>query len=133
MSIQRKTLKVERTPEEKKRLADIREKFQREKPGLDELIASGEYEGPVRLGDYLELAALTKALKEARQHAGISLGELAAAAKIDKAALSKLENAVNQNPTITTLQRYAMAIGKRIAFKIIDAEPPRGKKRAARK
>lgn len=133
MSIQRKTLRIERTAEEKKCLADIRERFQREKPGLDELIASGEYEGPVRLGDFLEVAALTNALKKTRQHAGISLGELAAAAKIDKAALSKLENAVNQNPTITTLQRYAMAIGKRIAFKIVDAEPPRGKKRASRK
>ncbi|HUY91188.1 MAG TPA: helix-turn-helix transcriptional regulator [Pirellulales bacterium] len=133
MSIERKTLKIERSPEEKKRLADVREKFQREKPGLDELIASGEYEGPVRLGDFLELAALTKALKEARQNAGISLGELAAATKIDKAALSKLENAVNQNPTITTLQRYALAIGKKIAFKIIDAEPPRGKKLASKK
>ena len=70
MSIQRKTLKVERTSEEKKRLADIREKIQREKPGLDELIASGEYEGPVRLGDFLELAALTKALKEAEPPRG---------------------------------------------------------------
>lgn len=54
MSIQRKTLKIERTPEEKKRLEEIREKFQREKPGLDELIASGEYEGPVRLGKIID-------------------------------------------------------------------------------
>ncbi len=50
----------ERTPEEQARINAIRERFQAEKPSPDELIASGEYEGPVTLGECLDKMTATK-------------------------------------------------------------------------
>ena len=42
---------------------------------------------------------------------------------IDKAALSRLENGVHDNPTVETLMRYATAIGKRLTWKLEDLAP----------
>ena len=42
---QRTFRKSERTPEERAELEAEREYFARERPGLEDLIASGEYEG----------------------------------------------------------------------------------------
>ena len=50
MSIKREQRKIERTPEEQARIDALREKYQQEKPGPDQVAASGEYEGPVQAG-----------------------------------------------------------------------------------
>ncbi len=56
--------KIERTPEEQARINAIRERFQTEKPSIDELFASGEYEGPVTLGTYLNIVDLLAACEK---------------------------------------------------------------------
>jgi hypothetical protein len=53
MEFRRVHRKTDRTPEELAWLKEIREKFQRERPGLDDLAASGEYDGPFRHGDVM--------------------------------------------------------------------------------
>ncbi|MCC6580138.1 MAG: helix-turn-helix transcriptional regulator [Phycisphaeraceae bacterium] len=50
-------------------------------------------------------------LKAERQRQGLSLTDLSRRSGIDKAALSRLENAANANPKLDTLVRYAEAIG----------------------
>jgi len=110
----------ERTPEELARIRAIRDHFQRTRPGPDELIASGEYDGPFLHGAYLDLRQALATLKRAREAQDLSLAEVAERSGIDKAALSRLENGHNPNPTIDTLARYADALGKRFAWAIED-------------
>jgi transcriptional regulator with XRE-family HTH domain len=113
---------TERTPEERARLQALREQFQKEKPALEDLVASGEYDGPVPQGAYLELRRVLHALRSERQRQGLSLADVAARSGIDKAALSRLETGKQINPTIDTLWRYAQALGKRLAWGVLDEE-----------
>jgi len=64
-----------------------------------------------------ELAA---ALKAERERCGLSLTDVASRSGIDKAALSRIENAANLNPQLDTLWRYAEAIGVELR---IDLKP----------
>lgn len=102
----------------------IRERFQKERPTLEQLIASGEYAGPIPHGAYLDLIAFLVELKKAREAAGLSLADVEERSGIDKAALSRLENGISGNPTIETLIRYAAAIGKQIKWGLEDAPAP---------
>ena len=45
----------ERTPEELAELRAERTRFSRERPGPEELMAAGEYEGPYRQGNIMAL------------------------------------------------------------------------------
>ena len=120
MEFRRRQVKIERTEEEKARLKAVRERFQREKPTSEQLVAGGEYNPPIRQIEYWELMQTAAALKKAREAAGMSLREVAEKMAIDAAALSRLENGVNDNPTIDTLFRYANSLGKQIVVQIVD-------------
>ncbi len=122
MVVERIYRKTARTPEEKARIEAIREKFQREKPSLEDLIASGEYDGPVPQGAYLELRRLMHLLRTARERQGLSLADIAERTGIDKAALSRLETGKQINPTIDTVWRYAHAVGKQLQWLVISNE-----------
>jgi hypothetical protein len=63
---------------------------------------------------------LVEDLVRARTAAGISMGEVARRSGIDLAALSRLENGIQANDTMATIQRYARAIGKRVAWRLED-------------
>ena len=52
MKFRRRQVKIERTEEEKARLKAVRERFQREKPTSEQLVASGEYNPPIRQSEY---------------------------------------------------------------------------------
>src|SRR5687768_17469835 len=112
--------KIERTPEERARLQAIREKFQREKPSLKKLVESGDAPPPMPLGTYLEIQALLHRLKKEREAAGLSLADVAERTGMDRAAISRLENGHQPNPTIDTLARYAAALGKAIVWSVSD-------------
>lgn len=105
-----------RTKKEVERLHAIREKYQREKPALSEVLGSGEHD-VVSQGDYLGLMSAIAALKRARQDRKLSLATVAKRSGIDKAALSRLENGLNSNPTFATLDTVARAIG--VAIRIV--------------
>lgn len=107
----------------------LREKYQRSRPTLAELTASGDYEPPISQGEYWDLMNILVALRKARAAACLSLAEMKRRTGIDRAAHSRLENAVTDNPTIETLSRYAGALGKRLVVKIVDAHP-KGRGRA---
>ncbi len=111
------------TAEDRARHKAIREKFQKERPTPQQLLESGEYSGPIPHGVYLSLIAAIIELKKAREAAGLSLADVAERSGIDKAALSRLENGVHDNPTVDTLMRYAAALGKKLVWSLQDLAP----------
>jgi DNA-binding XRE family transcriptional regulator len=113
-----------RTPEEIARHKAIRERFQKEKPSLEQLVASGEYNEPLPLGEHLSIRQAIFALKKAREAAGLSLADVAERTGIDKAALSRVETGQNMNPTVATLCRYADALNKRWKWDLLDEIAP---------
>ena len=55
-----------------------------------------------------------KILKAERQAQRLSLSDVEQRSGIGRAALSRLENETEPNPTVTTLNRYAEALGKKL-------------------
>ncbi len=118
MTIQRIHRKTERTPEEQARIEAIRQYYQTRRPTPDELLASGDVGEFVPLGEYLSLLSMVRALKKERELRGLSLATIAERSGIDKAALSRLENGLQTNPTVDTLYRYASAIGVELVWSV---------------
>jgi hypothetical protein len=58
--------KVDRTPEGVARVKALRAKFQKERPTVEQLLASGEYTEPVHLRVYLETKLLLHRLNMER-------------------------------------------------------------------
>jgi DNA-binding XRE family transcriptional regulator len=103
---------IQWTAEEKARRKAIRDRFDNDRPPLDQLLESGEYNRPVLNGVYLALQSFLGKLQHARAQAGLSLEDVARLSGIGKSALSRLENGQQLNPTINTLGRLAAALGK---------------------
>jgi DNA-binding phage protein len=116
MDVKRTRKKANRIPAETARLRKLRNRFQAERPSLDQLVKSGQYSPPVKQGDYLAVLELAAQLKQSRQAQRLSLSQVADRTGIDKAALSRIESGRNANPTIGTLETIARAIGARIRF-----------------
>jgi DNA-binding Xre family transcriptional regulator len=55
-------------------------------------------------------------LRAERERQGLSLTDLMALTRIDRATINKLENGKVPNPTYSTLKAYARALGMRLAF-----------------
>jgi ribosome-binding protein aMBF1 (putative translation factor) len=122
-----------RTPEEIARHKAIRERFQKEKPSLEQLVESGEYNEPLPMGEYLSIRQAVFALKKAREAAGLSLADVAERSAIDKAALSRIESGQHINPTVSTLCRYAHALGMRWTWRLVKEPRTKQRKKAAKK
>ena len=114
----RVTLKIEQTPEELAELRAEREQFTRDRPGLDEPIASGDFDGPYRQGNIMALLSAVAELKRHRDLRGLSLADVAQRSGLDRALLSRLENGRVLNPTMATLWRYADAIGAQVSLAV---------------
>lgn len=106
--------KTERSPADLAALRAKREKFQRDRPTLAQLVASGEYTEPVTQQEYWNCRKVGLLLKQLRERQGLSLGDLSSRTGMDRAALSRLEN--SGNPTLKTLFRYAEGIDMAIVF-----------------
>ena len=100
----------------KKSVREIRARFQEKKPSPEQLVAAGDMEPPVSQATFLAAWQAVEALKKARLEAGLSLSQLAARAALDKATLSRLEAGLHLNPTLDTLGRYALALGRGLAL-----------------
>lgn len=115
---------VARSEDQKNRDRETHERFLREQPSLEQLVATGEYTEPTSQADFWELREAMLALRKCREAAGVSLNALAERTGIDQAALSRLESGASENPTINTLQRYAFALGKQLVVQVIDLPAP---------
>ena len=106
-----------------KRIKEIRDRYQHDKPTPEQLIASGEIDRPVSQAAFLATWQAVDALKKARQDAGLSLSQVAARGGLDKATLSRLEAGQHVNPTLDTLSRYALALGRGLVLSFPPLEP----------
>jgi len=61
-------------------------------------------------------------LKAERERMGLSLADVAERTGIERPNLSRLENGPNSNPTISTLTRYADALGKHLVIGLAEGK-----------
>ena len=108
------------TDEERTRHAKVRELIAEELPDIKRRahgrLALLKKEGtPLRqvLGE----------LRAERERQGLSLADINKRTGIDRAALSRLENNTEANPTLETLERYAEAMGKQMI--VLLSSPPK--------
>jgi DNA-binding XRE family transcriptional regulator len=114
MSTAQPIRKVNLTAQQRAEHRRIRKLFENWHPSPEELIASGEGGNFVLCGEYPYLRPFLAELKQVREQAGLSLADVSRRCGVDKAALSRLENGHNPNPTLDTLWRYAAAVGRRL-------------------
>ena len=115
--IQRKS---NRNPKETARLRADRERYLREKPSPEQLLAEGGNAEFLPLGELIFLHQLMGQLKKVREGQGLTLADLANRTGVDQAALSRLERGANGNPTLDTLYRIALALNKEIVCSLQD-------------
>ncbi len=106
------------TEEERARHAKIREQISDELPDIrrraKQRLALLKREGT-------PLRQVLAALRAERERQGLSLADMQERTGIDRAALSRLENNEDANPTLTTLERYAEAVGRQMV--VLLSEP----------
>ena len=123
--------KSSRSADETARLRADRERYQREQPTPEQLLAEGGHTDFVPLGELLELHQALAWLKQERERQKLTLADMSERTGIDQAALSRLETGRNSNPTYDTVCRVAAALGKVISWTFRDApSDPRSAVRA---
>jgi len=68
----------------------------------------------------VELTRAATLLRAERESQGLSLADIGKKSGISRAAICRLENLVDANPTISTLTRLADALGKRLVIAVED-------------
>jgi ribosome-binding protein aMBF1 (putative translation factor) len=106
-----------RTPEARAEQAREREILDREYRETGTIKTTGD---GTTMGDLVTFRRFVMSLRRERERLGLSLADVAERAKIDKGALSRLENGQQLNPTVNTLARYASALGKSLAWGMVD-------------
>jgi DNA-binding XRE family transcriptional regulator len=104
------------TPERLREIKAIQERSRHDRPGPDELIDRGEIDELVPHAQLLTLRVLMHQLRKRREAAGLSLTDVAERSGLTRAAISRLENGWNINPTLETLFGYAAAVGARLSL-----------------
>ena len=106
------------TDEERARHAQVREQIAGELPDIRqrarERLALLKKEGT-------PLRQVLAALRAERERQGLSLADINQRTGIDRGALSRLENNEDANPTLSTLERYAEAVGKQMVVLLSDS------------
>jgi len=105
------------TDEERERHARAREQIAEELPDIKRR-ARQRLERIRKEGT--PLRQVLAALQAERQRQGLSLADITERSGIDRAALSRLENHEEPNPTLSTLERYADAVGKHVVVILSD-------------
>ena len=107
-----------RTAAEKAEDKEVRDMFQNWKPGPEELLASGRWQGPVLVEGQEEFWKAIRQVRAFREAQGLTLKDVSERCGIDVATLSKLENGKQANPTLFTMLLYVGAVGKRLQFSV---------------
>ncbi len=111
-----------KTAEERAREHKLREKLQKERPSLEDLVRSGACDPAtiMTMGMYFDVQKVLQALKREREYRGLSIGDVADRSGLDRAVVSRIENGRQDNPTVATLMRFAAALGKRFLWSYED-------------
>ena len=99
------------TDAERKRHAQVRQQIVQEAPEIKNRTRGKR--ALLKKGG-TPLRQVLTALRTERERQGLSLADIYERTGIDRAALSRLENNENANPTLNTLERYASAFGKQL-------------------
>ena len=94
-----------------------------EKDFLDKMIEDSTKrnpEFPALMEEARERRALLSSLADIRSRSKISQQTVARRVKTSQPAIARLE-AGDVDPRLSTLQRYAASVGKRVKWKIVDA------------
>ncbi len=130
LTIRRRTdSRVERTPEEAAELRAVRERFQREKPTLEEVLAATGQTEAIPLGEYLHAQELLLALRKERERQQVTLAQLAERTGYDPAVLSRLFTGRQANTTLATVGRIANALGKEVVHTLRDMPVTAGQRK----
>ena len=108
---QAKRLHRELTPEESSDVGIVPTEMPKPRR---EILAKGRRIKAARNRVNVAVREAMKALKRERQAQGLSLSDVEKRTGIGRAALSRLENRTELNPTVVTLTRYAEALGKEV-------------------
>ncbi len=126
-----------KTGEERASERALREKLQKDRPSLDDLIRTGacDPDAVMTMGMYFDVQRALQALKQERKRCGLSIADVAERSGLDRAVVSRLENGKQDNPTVATLMRYAAAIGRRFlwCYEDLPAEAGDGGGKAGRR
>jgi predicted transcriptional regulator len=112
--------RIVRTDDEVAELRAVRERFQREKPTLAQVLAATGQSEAMPLGDYLHAHELLHALRRERDRQHITLAQLAERTGCDPAVLSRLFTGRQANTTLATVARIANALGKQVVHTLRD-------------
>jgi len=105
------------TPEEQARITEVRRLVELDK---EEILSEGRRHKADFDATHAPLDSALRLLKEERVRQGLSLADVQQRTGIEPPNLSKLENESEANPTITTLSRYAAALGKKLVVVMED-------------
>jgi DNA-binding Xre family transcriptional regulator len=123
MSIKRISRPTKRTAEETAALRADRERYQRDKPTVEQLLAEGGHEDTMPLGEFLTLQELLFQVRKERERQQLTLAEMEKRTGIDQAALSRLETGKQINTTFETVARILRALGKELVWSLRDLSP----------
>lgn len=96
-----------------------------DRPGLQELVRRGLIAGRmVTQATCWELQSVLEAFRDERLRLGLSLAELAERLGTNQGNLSRFETGRQPNPSIDTLQRYALALGLVVKLSVQPSGQP---------
>lgn len=110
------------TPEQADRDRAIRAKYLTTKPSLSTLRDGGQVAEPILQGEYFTIMQLMSRLKEIRKQKNLSLADVNQKSGLDRAAISRLENGQVANPTFSTVNTLARALGVRVRLSVEDVD-----------
>lgn len=99
------------TPEQIKKNREVRKLIEEEK---EELFEEARVIKAITDGDCVNINKVFPLLRKIRRRKEITLADIEEASDISVSSLSRLENTEDNNPKISTLERYADAIGKEL-------------------
>jgi predicted transcriptional regulator len=106
-----KRVRRELTPEENRRWTRAHDEAEGDKEAI---LAEGRRIKAAHNRLKVAIRDALKFLRSERKAQGLSLSDIEERTGIGRAALSRLENETEPNPTVVTLTRYAEALGKKL-------------------
>jgi ribosome-binding protein aMBF1 (putative translation factor) len=110
------------TPEEAARFRQMREQAQAEKAEIVQRLQT-EQPGPATWADFHELRSLIDSLRAEREKRGLSREEVARRAMLDVRQIAELEEHRELNPSLSTLTRFATAVGRHLMLGLAAGTP----------
>lgn len=105
------------TPDERERLKKARSETEARR---DEILTEGRVRKQALEATRREVVRTITALGAERERLGLSLTDVEARSGLKRSALSRLENNLDANPTLLTLQRYAAALGLTLSTSVYE-------------